>query len=262
MLRRRGLISAQWAILLAVAAIPACLRGDSDPAAKVVSLTGQVSVLRDSGPWALNPGDSIKPRQIIITGADGFAVFQVSDGSTFEVYPNSRLVFRDNPGNWKDLLDIFIGRVKLQVQKFGGQPNLNRVRTPTAVISVRGTIFNVDVEDDDATTVLVEEGQVEVRHMLLPQGSPKLLNAGEWIRVYRNQPLASKSFDRGSLLQQALSAVREAIWVAVSRTSGGTTGGGGVPVPGGGSPPPAGDEKSPDPPPAPPPPPPSAPPPS
>jgi hypothetical protein len=101
-----------------------------------------------------------------------------------------------------------------------------------------------------------------VRHMLLPQGSPKVLNAGEWIRVYRNQPLASKSFDRGSLLQQALSAVREAIWVAVSRTSGGTTGGGGVPVPGGGSPPPAGDEKSPDPPPAPPPPPPSAPPPS
>ncbi|MCC6860708.1 MAG: FecR domain-containing protein [Bryobacterales bacterium] len=254
MLRRRASIPARWAILLTVAAIPACLRGESDPAARVVSLTGQVSVLRDSGPWVLNQGDSIKPRQIIITGADGFAVFQVADGSTFEVYPNSRLVFRDNPGNWKDLLDVFIGKVKLHVQRFGGQPNHNRVRTPTAVISVRGTIFNVDVEGEEATTVLVEEGQVEVRHMLLPQGSPKLLNAGEWIRVYKNQPLAAKGFDKGSLMQRALNAVREAIWVASTRTSGGTSAGG-APVPGGGaSPPPVGDEKSPDPPPAPPPP--------
>jgi len=234
-----------------------------DPAARVTSLTGQVSVLRDSAPWVLNVGDQVKPRQIIVTGADGFAVFQVSDGSTFEVFPNSRMVFRDNPGNWKDLLDIFIGRVKVHIQKLGNQPNYNRVRTPTAVISVRGTIFDVNVEDDDATTlVLVEEGQVEVRHSLLPQGGSKLLNAGEFVRVYKNQPLSAATFDKGSVLRRVMDAAREAVWVAITRSPAGGSSGGSPG--GGGAPPPAGDEKSPDPPPAPPPPaapPPSAPPP-
>ena len=82
--------------------------------------TGQVSVLRDNSPWALNVGDSVQPRQIIVTGSDGFAVFQVSDGSTFEVFSNSRVIFRDNPGSWRDLLEMLLGRVKVQIRKTAG----------------------------------------------------------------------------------------------------------------------------------------------
>src|SRR5580658_3563498 len=168
-------------------------------AAKVITLNGQVSVLRDDSPWVLNVGDSVQPRQIIITGPDGFAVFQVSDGSTFEVFPNARVVFRENAGSWRDLLDLLLGRVKIHIQKLGGQPNYNKVRTPTAVISVRGTTFDVSVEDEDATTLVsVEEGEVGVRHLLLPQKEDKILDAGEWIRVYRDQPLISKSVDKRS----------------------------------------------------------------
>ena len=106
----------------------------SDVAAKVTQLTGQVSVLKDSTPWALQVGSVVQVRQVILTGGDGFAIFQVSDGSTFEVYPNSRVVFRANPSNLKDLLDLVLGRVKVHIQKLGGQPNNNRVTTPTAVI--------------------------------------------------------------------------------------------------------------------------------
>src|SRR5713101_5248243 len=137
----------------------------SESAAKVISLNGQVSVLRDSEPWALNVGDLVQVRQVIVTGPDGFAQFQVSDGSTFEVYPNSNVVFRKNPPNWKDLLDVLVGRVKIHIQKLGGQPNPNKVYTPTAVISVRGTTFDVSVDAEDQTTLIsVEEGQVDVRH--------------------------------------------------------------------------------------------------
>jgi hypothetical protein len=168
-------------------------RAQESAAAKVVTLSGQVSVLRDNSPWALDLGDSVQPRQIIVTGPDGYALLQVSDGSTFEVFHNSRVVFRDNPGNWKDLLEVWLGRVKIQIEKVGGQPNYNKVRTPTAVISVRGTVFDVTVEDEDATTmVTVDEGQVAVQHALLPRGDPKILNPGEWIRVYKNQPLSAK----------------------------------------------------------------------
>jgi hypothetical protein len=253
MFRMKRSSSANYLLLAALTLFCSAAYGE-DGAARVTVSTGQVSILRDSEQWVLGVGDSVRPRQTIVTGADGFAILQVSDGSTFEVYPNSRVVFRDTPGNWKDLVDVFIGRIKVYIRKFGNQPNYNRVRTPTAVISVRGTIFDVNVEDDDATTlVVVEEGQVEVRHSLVPQGGPKLLNPGEWVRVFKNQPLSAQNFDKGSLMRRVLDAAREAVWVAITRPSGGGSGGG-APVPGGGTPPAAGDEKSPDPPPAPPPP--------
>jgi hypothetical protein len=226
--------STSW--LLAAATLGVCLAQSGDPglggAARAMTLTGQVSILKDSGPWALTEGDVVQPKQIVITGADGFAVFKVSDGSTFEVFPNSKVIFRDN-ADWKDLLDMFIGRVKVHIQKWGGQPNPNRVRTPTAVISVRGTTFDVQVEDEDATTlVAVEEGQVAVQHTLLPRGDPKLLNSGEWIRVYKNQPLAQKSVDKESIMRSALRAMADAIYTSIYRTP--RTGGGGTSVPAGG----------------------------
>jgi hypothetical protein len=229
--------SASGAWLFVTAALGVCgaqtLSPNPDSAATVVSLTGQVSVLRDSEPWALNVGDHIKIQQVILSGPDGFAEFRVSDGSTFQVFPNSRVIFRNNPANWRDLLDMFIGRVKVHIQTWGGQPNRNNVRTPTAVISVRGTVFDVTVEDEDATFVLVEEGQVSVTHLF--KSGERLLNSGEWLRVYRDEPLARKSIDKGSVLGAALRAAAEAIYSTVYRSPRGTAG---PPVPGsgGGSP--------------------------
>ncbi len=214
-------------VLLAAAAclcaIP--LRAQSG-AARVITMNGQVSVLRDNYPQVLNVGDSVQPRQIIITGADGFALFQVSDGSTFEVFSNARVIFRENQGSWRDLLDVLLGRVKVHIQKLGGQPNYNRVRTPTAVISVRGTIFDVAIEDEDDTTLVsVEEGQVGVLHLLKP-GPERILNPGESIRVFRNQALAQTAVDRDSVIREFLRRAEQAAYEIVYRTGlpGGGTG--------------------------------------
>src|SRR6202171_6684358 len=103
-------------------------------AAKVISQTGQVSIVKDTQPWALSVGDSVQVRDLILTGPDGHALLQVSDGSTFEVFPNSRVVFRKNPPNWRDFLDVMVGRVRVHIAHLG-QPNPNRVLTPPAVIS-------------------------------------------------------------------------------------------------------------------------------
>ena len=212
--------------LLLVFAAAASLCAQNDAAAKVVSLSGQVSILRDGSTWALNAGDSVKPQQTIVTGADSYATFKVSDGSTFDVFPNAQVIFRNNPGDWKDLLEIMLGKVKVQIQHIGGQPNHNKVRTPTAVIAVRGTVFDVDVEDADATTlVLVEEGQVEVRHLLAP-GQTRFLNPGEYIRVYKNQPLAARTVDRGMLMQRLFRAASDALNEALYRLPRGTPGAG------------------------------------
>jgi hypothetical protein len=196
----------------------------NDSAGQVVSMTGQVSVLRDGEPWALNIGDKVQIQQVIVTGADGFAKFQVSDGSFFEVYPNSNVIFRKNPGNLRDLLDLLVGRVKIHIQKWGGQPNPNRILTPTAVISVRGTTFDVSVDDDDQTTlVTVEEGAVDVRHALKP-GTTKTVNAGESIQVYKYEPLSQSFVDKGAIAQRIIRGLADAARVALTQTSRGVAG--------------------------------------
>ena len=184
----------------------------SNDAAKVLSLTGDVSVLRDSQPWSLNVGDQVQTQQVILTGPDGYAKFETSDGSTFEVYPSSNVIFRKNPGSVQDLLDLFVGRVKIHIQRLGGQPNPNRIMTPTAVISVRGTIFDVSINDDDQTTIVsVDEGSVEVRHALKP-GSAKIVNAGESLHVYRDQPLAQSAIDKNELIHRIMRGLEDAAY--------------------------------------------------
>ena len=190
-----------------------------EAAAKVITLTGQVSVLRDADPWALNVGDSVQPQQVIVTGPDGYALFQVADGSTFEVFPNSNVIFRKNPPNWRDLLDVFVGRIKVHIEKMGGQPNPNRIHTPTAVISVRGTTFDVSVDPaDESTLVAVEEGQVAVRHAL--RGETKMLNAGESVQVYKNVPLAQNVVDKSAVAQRLIRALTDALYTLESNSRG------------------------------------------
>jgi hypothetical protein len=190
----------------------------ADMAAKVMDMTGRVSVLRDNEEWALNVGDSVQVKQVIVTGPDGFARFQVSDGSTFEVYPNSTVTFRNNVPNWRDLLDVFVGRVKVHIQKWGGQPNPNRIHTPTAVISVRGTTFDVSVDPDNETTlVAVEEGAVDVRHAI-KGGETKTVNAGESLQIYKNQPLADRTIDRGVVAQKIFRTLEDALYTLATNS--------------------------------------------
>lgn len=205
------------------------LFGD-DVAARVVTREGQVSLYKDNTYWAIDTGDTVRVRQVVVTGADGHATFRVSDGSTFEVFPNSQVTFRANPGSLRDILDVWLGRIRVHIQRPGGQPNPNRVFTPTAIISVRGTIFDVTVDDEaEATVVLVEEGSVGVEHRLMPRSfEPKVLHAGQELTVHRNLPLdEARRFDASRAIQIA-SDIFVQIMVRMPRT-------GGRSIPGGGS---------------------------
>jgi hypothetical protein len=191
-----------------------------DTAAKALVINGDVSVMRDGGPWALFEGNAVRPRQIVKTGPDGYAKFQVSDGSTIEVFPNSQVIFRGNPPSWKDLLDVVIGRVKVYIQHLNGIPNPNNVSSPTAVISVRGTVFEVVVEDEDGTTfVSVDEGLVAVRSKA-PAGGEVFLHPAESIRVFKDQPLTKRVMDKGTVARGVLQAIKDAARVALQRQAG------------------------------------------
>jgi hypothetical protein len=243
MLRRDQLMRTGRKLLLAATVAVSVIAGFAQvptSAATVVEMSGRVDVLRDNSPRALPValfvGNAVMPRQIVKTGIDGFARFRVSDGSTFDVFPNSTVTFRVNPQNWGDLLEVVLGRVKVYIQKLNGVPNPNKVTTPTAVISVRGTIFQVEIEDDEYTTLVsVEEGEVGVRHAKLGGAEVSLL-PGDAVRVYASQPLARKQIDRGNLAERSLRAAAQMFLDIMSRRQTGVPGGsGGGTVPGGGT---------------------------
>ena len=223
-------------------------------AAKAMTVEGRVSVLRKLEEIPISVGDTIQSKETVVTGVDGHALFQVSDGSSFEVFPNAKVIFRNSPPNWKDLLDVLAGRVRVLIQQKNNKPNHNRVITPTAVISVRGTTFEIDVDGDETTLIQVEEGSVEVQHALLPVGQRRILGPGESLRVYRNEPIARGKWNTGDVFKAALRIAIDA--AVVASRPGGAPGIGTIGGPG-----PVGDTDPPSPPPSTPPPaPPAAPP--
>ena len=158
--------------------------------ARVLVQNGRVSVDHAGDLWALAPGQTITSGETVVTGIDGYAQFELSDKSVIEVFPNSRMVFHPNLSNWHDLVDIFLGKIRLQIQHLTGGESPYHVTSPTAVISIRGTVLDVEVEPNEATTVQVETGLVGVRHRMFP-GKEVSVETGQTLRVVPNVPLAA-----------------------------------------------------------------------
>ena len=196
--------------------------------AMVVVQSGDVAKLGDRAGYRLTIPQCgiVNQQQVIKTGADGYAKLQVSDGSTFEVFPNSEVTFRKTYGIG-DLLNVWMGKVKVYIQHFPGVPNPNNVTTPTALISVRGTIFDVEVQDLEGTTfVTLDEGLVDVRHLQVASRIIRL-NPGESVQVLPNTPLAALPHDKGMILRQVMRGLEDAVRQAVYQrpgSSGGSTG--------------------------------------
>jgi hypothetical protein len=153
--------------------------------ARVVSASGAISLKRagrDLGRVALQ--STVRPGDEITTGENAEAVIQESDGSTVRVFPDSRVVFQERTPSVAEWLHLFFGSVKVHIEKFSGRPNPHSMTTPTAVIAVRGTTFDVLVDDTDATMVSVDEGLVSVAAREAPHNQV-LVRPGQrtWVRA-------------------------------------------------------------------------------
>jgi FecR protein len=235
MLRRFTFARAMHTLLIAAALVVSsnplraqCVLDPQSSGAMVLVQSGDVSQLGDRAGYrvTIKPCGIVNQQQVIRTGSDGYAKFQVSDGSTFEVFPNTELTFRKTYGIG-DLLNVWMGRVKVYIQHLPGIPNPNNVTTPTALISVRGTIFDVEVQDLEGTTfVTLDEGIVDVRHLRVPSKVVRL-NPGESIQVLANTPLAALPRDKGFVLRAVLRGLEDAVRQVVYQRPG-TIGAGGT----------------------------------
>ena len=94
--------------------------------------------------YVLAPGDELKTDR----GAKATLLFD--DGSRVEVGPNSSYLLEESEAG-KSSMSLSFGKLRAWVTK--ATARRFAVRTPTAVCSVRGTEFGVDVGRDGATKV-------------------------------------------------------------------------------------------------------------
>jgi hypothetical protein len=78
--------------------------------------------------------------------------------------------------------------------------------------------------------VSVEEGQVQVHHLLQP-GDDKILNQNEWVRIYPNQRLA-KVVNQGPGWKFVFDRIKNAVADIILNNPGGVVGGNGGTLPG------------------------------
>jgi hypothetical protein len=104
----------------------------------------------------------------IRTGPDGYVRLGLQDGSQVEVLGNSRIQIGIPKPSWMKMLDIFLGHIRVVIEHISGKPNPYSFGTPTAVLGVRGTIFDVGVDESTATIVAVSDGSVQVENSRYP----------------------------------------------------------------------------------------------
>lgn len=182
--------------------------------AQITAASGKVSRVRDAQTWALSAGEKVPVRQIITTGEDGYARFVVAGGSSFEMFANSRVIFRKNTAAAGDLLDIVAGRVRVHLQPTAGQIQ-QRVFTPVAIITGNHepASMAIAIDEDDTVRIDVMEGEVRVQHSLLPRNDPTIVKAVDAILVRRNEQI-SRRVDRGSLYRYTVKSLHD-IWSSV-----------------------------------------------
>ena len=122
------------------------------------------------------------------TGPGGTVMLELPDGSYMVVSENTTLAVQDFwSSNLRSIVNVMVGKVRFYIQRLGGRPNPYRVMTPTALIAVRGTTFEVTTDEANVVEIRCFEGRVAVesvglsdREVILEEGRKTLVRPGEY----------------------------------------------------------------------------------
>ena len=146
-------IIAAVALFASVLTSPVVLAQDEN-AGMVVASRGEVIALSDGGSRELKQGDFIFVEDEIMTSNRSFAVLQFVDGAKVTVRPDSTMIVETYlyNGNSEDAatLSLVSGGLRVITGAMAkSNPENYKVRTPVALMGVRGTEFSVMLCDDN-----------------------------------------------------------------------------------------------------------------
>ncbi len=150
--------------------------------AKVIELKGEVQVQLPAKTLVPASREMILPPGTAIQTKKGSTLLQLEDGSEVLVRKNSSVLIKSPSEDDHRFFEVLLGKIRAAVKKrLQGAPSF-RLGTPTAVITVRGTQFEVSVAKNQLTEVTVYEGLVEVSGIGY-SGPPMMLGPGYYIDV-------------------------------------------------------------------------------
>lgn len=123
-----------------------------EPAASLKTITGTASVLRDNETKPLAAGTLLYPGDIVYTQENSSAGMTFKDGSRVGIGPDSQLQveqYRFVPIKQDYTFDLYLhkGSAVFSSGKFGKlAPEAVRVKTPQAIIGIRGTKFLIKTD--------------------------------------------------------------------------------------------------------------------
>lgn len=127
---------------------------EEDSAGMVVASRGEVIAMANGGSRELKQGDFIYVKDEILTSARSFAVLQFTDGAKVTVRPDSTMIIEQYlyAGNAEDAatLNLVSGGLRVITGAMAKtNPENYKVRTPVALMGVRGTEFSIMLCGDE-----------------------------------------------------------------------------------------------------------------
>jgi len=154
--------------------------------AKVGEWKGNVRLsLPGQPPSAPSQGEMLPPGTLLDTGG-GRILLQQIDGSQILVRAHTRLMVQQPTPTERGYFQLLLGRIRAVITKRTGGAAPFELGTPSAVIAVRGTQFEVEVNKKQETKVSVSEGVVEVFGR--QSGMSVMVSPGSSTRVKMNTP--------------------------------------------------------------------------
>jgi hypothetical protein len=127
---------------------------DNGQVAQIKTVAGQAEIVRNGARVVARVGDSLYEKDSIETGPDGSIGITFIDNTVMSSGPDSQIVLEDykfNSSNFKGsmLADMNRGTVSMISGDIArSSPGAMKVKTPTAILGVRGTRFVIEVKDN------------------------------------------------------------------------------------------------------------------
>jgi hypothetical protein len=179
----------------------------------LTDLSGKVQVANLGSETKLrlvSNGDMIGTGQRIITGDDSWVTLEFFDGSQTTLSPNTDLALNKIDGNWGDVIRVKLtqkaGLTEHEVIPLRGGSSEFSVMTPTGSASVKGTTFNILVENTGQSLFKVESGSVLVTN----EESEAYIVSGQGIITEPGKPLSKPNFL--FVLQGVLDSKEKKVW--------------------------------------------------
>jgi hypothetical protein len=120
---------------------------------QIKNVAGQVSLFRNNVQQPATAGDLVEQADVLITGPNSSVGITFIDNTRFSAGPNSRIElkqFRFNPTTqegefFTDVQHGTLAIVSGQIAK--RSPDAMKIKTPTTILGVRGTMFAVKIDE-------------------------------------------------------------------------------------------------------------------